>query len=307
MASVPNQASKAPVSAAIPRPIMPSMLPPVKALETKLDQKNQFYVPPADAKPASSRNMIFVGIAVAVAIFGGLYWYFMIRSSSTDQIVDSPIVTFTPRPTTIPDVLSTIFMTRGGTIVLPSAGDPATAFSNGVAAQPNITPGTFTAIDIAVGASSSIQVLTIPGLLDRFLASYPPTLQASLGKDYKFLLYGQKEAFDGKGRLVTNVSPGPRLVMISEIASSSIDILYGWESTMSANLSGVMGITPTKNTGPFAGASYNGASVRFKNFAYPDHSIDYVLIDHNGKTYLVIAGSRESMFATVDAFSVPGK
>ena len=181
------------------------------------------------------------------------------------------------------------------------------AFSNGISAQPNITPGTFTVIDIASGASSSAQVLTISGLLNRFGASYPPAFQSALGQNYKFLLYGQKESFDSKGRPVTNIIPGSRLVMVSEIASSSADILLGWEATMSTNLSGVMAVTPAKNTGLFLATSYNGTPVRFKNFPYPDHSIDYALVQHNGKVYLVIAGSREAMFATIDAFSVLGK
>lgn len=305
-----SQALKIPVPAPIPRPVMPSA---TKVPAAKLDQKNQFYVPPADTKSASvssgSRSLIFVGIAVVVVLLGGLYWYFMIGSSNTPVAVESPVVTLTPRPTATPnpDVLSTIFTTHGGAIVLPSSGDPVTAFSNGISAQPNITPGTFTVIDIASGASNSAQILTISGLLNRFIASYPPALQTALGQNYKFLLYGQKESFDSKGKPVTNVVAGSRLVMVSEIASSSASILQGWEPTMSTNLSGVMAFTSSKNTGPFLATNYNGVSVRFKNFPYPDHSIDYALIQYNGKTYLVIAGSREAMFAAIDTFSVPGK
>lgn len=309
--SSPSQAPKAPTSAPIPRPVMPTMPPATKVPETKLDQKNQFYVPPADTKSGSSgsRNLIFVGIAVVVAILGGLYWYFFIQSPSTDQVVESPVVTFTPRPTATPnpDVLSTVFMNRGGTIVLPPSGDPMTAFNNAISAQPNITPRTLTVVGIANGASSSAQAFTITGLLNRFVVSYPPGLQTALGQNYKFLLYGQVESFDSKGRPVINVVSGPRLVMVSEIASSSASIFQGWEPTISTNLSGVMAITATKNTGLFMATSYNGVAVRFKNFPYPDHSIDYALVQYNGKTYLIIAGSREAMFATIDSFVIPGK
>ena len=307
-----NQPVQVPTPAPVPRPVMPTMPPASKAQPSKLDQKNQFYVPPTATKAPTgldSRNIIFAGIALAAVLLGGLYWYFMIQGSGTDQVVESPIVTFTPRPTATPnpDVLSTVFTTRGGTIVLPSAGDPSVAFSNGISVQSSITPGTFTAISIVSGASSSAQVLTIPSLLNRFVASYPPALQTALGQNYKFLLYGQKEAFDSKGKPVTSALASSRLVMVSEIASSSASILQGWESTMSTNLSGVMAISPAKNNGPFMSTSYNGQSVRFKNFPYPDHSIDYALIKYNGKTYLIIAGSREAMFATVDAFNIPGK
>ncbi len=307
--SSPNQqAPKVPTSAPIPRPIMPSMPSAAKTPETKLDQKNQFYVPPAEAKPAGSRNLLFAGIAVAVVLLGVLYWYFMIQGSSP-VAVESPVATFTPRPTATPnpDVLSTIFTTHGGAIVLPSSGDPTVAFSNAISAQPNITQGTLTVIDVASGgASASAQILTISGFLNRFIVAYPPALQTALGQNYKFLLYGQKESFDTKGRPVTNVAPGSRLVMVSEVASSSASILQGWEPTMSANLSGVMAIAPAKNTSSFLATNYRGVSVRFKNFPYPDHSIDYALVQYNSKTYLVIAGSREAMFATIDTFLVPG-
>ncbi|OGM97869.1 MAG: hypothetical protein A2735_02790 [Candidatus Yanofskybacteria bacterium RIFCSPHIGHO2_01_FULL_41_21] len=313
LSTAPNQSQtpKTPTPAPIPRPVMPPATPSTRAPETKFDQKNQFYVPPTEDKPvgsgSNSRNLIFVGIAVAVVLLGGLYWYFMIR---TDQVaMESPIPTFTPRPTATPnpDVLSTIFTTRGGTIVLPQSGDPTTAFSNSIGAQP-VTSQTFVVMDISSGASSSsAQPLTISGLLNRFVVSYPPAFQTALGQNYKFLLYGQKESFDSKGQPATNTIPGSRFVIISEIASSSASILQGWESTMSNDLAGIMGITPAKNIGPFLTTNYSGVSVHFKNFPYPDHSIDYALMQYNGKTYLIIAGSREAMFATIDSFAVLGK
>lgn len=312
----PNQApaTPAPAPTSIPRPVMPTMPSATKNTESKLDQKNQFYVPPAETKTTSSgsgsRNIIFISIAVGIVILGGLYWFFMIRGSGTEPIAtESPAVTFTPRPTATPnpDVLSTIFTNRGGAIVLPSSGDPTTAFSNAISAQPNVTQGTFTVIDIVSGASVSAQTLTASGLLNRFVASYPATLPAVLGQNYKFLLYGQKESFDSKGRPVATNTSGPRFVMINEIASSSASIIQSWEPTMSTGLSGIMAITPAKNKGAFLETSYKGAVVRFKNFPYPDRSIDYALVQYNGKVYLIVAGSREAMFSAIDAFVVLGK
>jgi len=310
MASAPVQTSKPPMATPIPRPVMPTIPPSTKASEIKPNQENQFYVPPAETKPSNSnsRNVFFVAIAAVVVIFGGLYWYFFIRNPI--QIAEeTPIVTATLPPTATPnpDILSTIFTIQGGVIILPPAGDPVMAFKNSVSAQPNIAPGTLTAINIVSGASVSAQTLTIPGLLDRFVASYPLAFPSSLGQNYKFLLYGQKEVFDSKGRPAVNVVPGSRLVMVSEITGSLESVLQSWESTMSTDLSGVMTITPTKNTNAFTGTNYNGVTVRFKNFPYPDHSIDYALVSSGGKTYLIFAGSREAMFATIDAFTVLGK
>lgn len=322
--SAPLPASPAPAKPApapttpppsIPRPSAPAsvtMPAPAKAPELKPDQKNAFYVPPADTSAKagkSSNNLLWLIILLVVVALGGAYWYFMIRDSGTDTAIESPVVTFTPRPTPTPivDVLGSIFPNKGGVIVLPAAGDPSSAFTTALSAQPNIIPGEFTAVDLVSGASPSAQTLTVTGLFDRFVATYPAEFKAALGTHYKFLVYGQKEAFDAKGKPLTASAPGNRLVIVSEIASSSATILQNWETTMSTNLAGVMSINPAKNKGAVMTTSYNGISIRFKNFPYPDHSIDYTILQYGNQTYLIMAGSREAMFASVDAFKVPGK
>jgi len=68
-----------------------------------------------------------------------------------------------------------------------------------------------------------------------------------------------------------------------------------------------MEIDKTKNTGQFRDNSYQGVAIRFKNFPNPDRSIDYAVMSSNGKTYLVLAGSREAMFAAIDAFMSVGR
>ncbi len=305
----PNQSSvsSSPAPTPIPRPVMPQMPAATKNTESKIDQKNQFYVPPTEAKvkTSGSRNIIFVGIAIALVVFGSLYWYFMIRDSADQTATESPAITFTPRPTATPNtaVLSTIFTNRGGAIVLPESGDPKIAFNNAISAQPNISPGTFTTVDIISGPSSKSQSLSVTGLMSRFLAAYPADLQSALGKDYKFMLYGQKESFDSKGKPIASPTASSRFVIVSEIASSSSSILQGWEATMDTSLAGIMGITPSANTKGFATTNYKGTTIHFKNFPYPDKSIDYALLQYNNKTYLIVAGSREAMFAAIDSFS----
>ncbi|MEK9157957.1 MAG: hypothetical protein AAB638_02110 [Patescibacteria group bacterium] len=297
--------------ASIPKPAMPTMPPATKTPSTSTDQKNQFYVPDSTAKStgsgSSSKGILFAGIALVVVIFGGLYWYFIVRTPASD-IVDA-IPTFTPRPspTQNPDPLVQVFPNQDGTIVLPVSGDPATAFKNGMASQPTLVSGGLVYTKITSSASASAQPLTVTGLLDRFLVQYPSALKTSLGSKYRFLLYGQKEAFDSKGKPITVTSISPRFVIVSEIASSSASMLKSWEISMSTNLATVMSIDASKNVGPFMTTNYRSLDVHFKNFPYPDRSIDYATISYAGKNYLIIAGSREAMFSTLDAFAVPGK
>lgn len=303
--------SPAPVPAtpkSVQMPPVAGAMPPAKP-SPEIKPGSQFYTPSA-AKGASSgnRTMLFAGIAVAAVIFGGLYWYLVIRDS--EEITETPIETFTPRPTATPvqDILGMLFPTQGGAIVLPVSGDPSSAFSSAINAQPGVNPGTFVSIEVRGGTSSaSAQSFTISELLDRFAAPYPSQLKSVLGEDSKILIYGQKESFDSKGRPIANGVPGRRLVLVSEVASASASILQGWEKTMSTDLANIMAITSAKNTGPFQETNYQSNSVRFKNFSYPDRSIDYALVQQNTKTYLVLAGSREAMFAALDAFQVLGK
>ena len=51
----------------------------------------------------------------------------------------------------------------------------------------------------------------------------------------------------------------------------------------------------------FLDTNYNGVSIRYKNFPYADKSVDYAIVTAlNGKNYLVITGSREAMYGSID-------
>lgn len=288
--------------APITRPVAPSMPSTVKVPDNNIIKESQAYVPEIGTKASKTRAILFGSIALVAIVFGGLYWYLLMRDTTPD-IVDT-VATFTPRPspTQNPDQLAVIFPSQYGSVVLPASGDPVVAFRNATA-QLSLVSGGFLPINITSGASVSAQTLTITSLLDRFVAQYPSEFKTSLGTKYRFLLYGQKESFDSKGLPVATSAISSRLVMVSEIASSSATILRAWESTMTSSLANVMSIDVKKNKGPVMSTNYRTVDVRFKNFPYPDRSIDYGIVSHNGKSYLVIAGSREAMFATVDAFA----
>ncbi len=308
--TLPQSIKSAPLAPkSMPAPLPSASSLPVKPQAPAASSQQSTTASFPSSSSSSRRPLILVGALILVLILGGLYWYFMIKGGGT-QVVESPIPTFTPRPTATPnsDVLGTVFPNKGGNIVLPPTGDVANAFAAAINAQPNITPGSFTAVDVISNtASSGPQLLTLPGLLNRFGAQFPTGLNAVWGKNFKTLLYGQKEVFDSKGKPVANPSASSRLVIVSELAGPTESVLQEWETTMSASLAGLMGITPAKNTGPFMTTLYNGATIRFKNFPYPDHSIDYAVVSFQGQNYLVLASSREATFAAIDAFVVKGK
>lgn len=310
--SAPQLAPKPPVAGVIPpqRPTI-TIPAPIKSPELRPDQKNQFVVPgdaPSDSG-GSKRGLLLGGIVLLLALAGGLYWFFMIRTVPAPQVVESPTPVFTPRPTATPnlDPLASVFPTRGTAIILPAVGSPASAFANGLAQQ-NPESGAFVTTQVqTIVSSSSTQTYNIPGLFDRFSLAYPPELKAAFGQQFRILAYEQKEAFDSKGRPLVNAPLSNRLVLVSEIAPVSETILQNWELSMPSDLGALFGITPAKGTNGYLGTTYRGSTIRYKNFPYPDRSIDYGLVPHDGKTYLIIAGSREAMFAAIDAFQIPGK
>ncbi len=141
------------------------------------------------------------------------------------------------------------------------------------------------------------------GLLD-FLLNPKQELIDSFGQDNIVLLYGQKEIFDSKGVIKPNAPMEKRLVFVLEVRDSysTTQTLLAWETTMVEDLQKLLSlnVSKQKNT-QFSDNTYSGSAIRYRNFLWPDKSIDYSIVAAtNGKSYLILAGSKESMFATID-------
>jgi hypothetical protein len=254
---------------------------------------------------------MLLALLVVIVIGAGLYWYFVIKGTSSPSVAESPIETFTPRPTATPiqDPLALAFSAQGTDITLPASGDLATAFRSAINAEPNIAPGTLNTVSIFGASASGSHALSFGELLNTLKIQYPSQLTSSLRNNSRVVIYGQKEAFDSKGRLITNPPLSHRVVLVTEVDSSALPVLQAWEGSLAQNLAGIFSIDSAKNTGPFASTTYQNIDVRFKNFPYPDHSIDYAFVQLSDKLYLVISGSREAMYGAIDAMqgAVPGK
>ncbi|MFH0873451.1 MAG: hypothetical protein V1846_01275, partial [Candidatus Komeilibacteria bacterium] len=286
-----------------PMPAMPSKpsVPPVATPNPS--GPNQFYVPEASVKTSSGRSLVFIGIGSAVIVLGVLYWFFFIHTPN--QIVKEPTETFTPVPTATPRIpISSLFSGSAGTIALLPT-DSLQTFVNGVKTV-NVLAGQLRIL--AVTASDSSDVLLPFDLFDRLLLTYPSELKPNIDNDDGVVLvYGQQEVFNNKGQLIQGATSSTRLVLISQVSDSAAAVLRTWEATMTDNLATLFNVNKTKNTGEFSDALYQGQPIRFKNFPNPDMSIDYTLVTYNGASYMIMANSRESMFATINAFYSQGK
>ena len=285
-------------------PIMPSTTPTLPTAKAPANP-NQFFVPETPKAQSNSRNLLFIGIGVAVIVFGVLYWFLFIRPAATD-VAEVPIETFTPRPTATPRVaIASIFPSSAGTIAFTAGADPFQTFTAGLK---TIVVSSGRLGVLTVSDANTGQPLLPFGFFDRLLVPYPVELKPALGNDDGVILaYGQQESFSTKGQVVQNATASTRFAFVTQVSDFAAATLRTWEPTMTDTLAALFGVTKTKNSGPFSDALYQGTSIRFKNFAYPDMAIDYALVPYNGVTYLVMANSRETMFAVISALNPPGK
>ena len=256
----------------------------------------------------SYRNLIFISIAVVALLVGAAYWYFGLKDSDLAVVSPTPVLSVTPRPTLSPTptpevILSNLISGNPKTIDLPTAGDPLAYFVKLVKEQV-ITAGDQQKLNIAP-SSGSMDYLPPAAALDRFMISYPAALKTLLGMDDSLMLvHAQREYFDSKGKPITPAKTSNRLMIISEVSdkTASLASMSSWESTMAGDLNGILELGYKSGAKVvFLNNIYGGATIRYTNFPNPDRSIDYAIMTaSNGKNYLIIASSREAMYAAID-------
>ncbi len=302
-----------PAGVAVPRKVeqiipAPQPMPPKQAMPSqqfkdlpkppsslKQEPSSQIYVPESGKKPGVGSNMLFIGIAVVALLAGGLYWFFVLRTPAPEVAQVTPTPTAIPSATPTPDLNSILSGVNTENVVVK---DPATDL-NVVIKTLAINGGEFKNLNITSESKGQI----VLGLLD-FLSNPSQQLMDNMGADHRVLLYGQKEIFDTKGQLKTSAVLEKRIVFINEVkdAATAFQLNKSWEASMNENLKTIFQFDPRKQQNKeFSENSYRGVNVRYKNFKYADRSIDYAIVPaSNGKSYLVITSSRESMYATID-------
>lgn len=221
-----------------------------------------------------------------MVLFGVLYWFLVLRVPEPEIVLETP--TPTPVATPVQD-LKSIF--SGITELEPAA---------------TINGGEFRRVSYLFNVQGVKDKLL--EILDVALVTYPTQLEEILGSDGAVFFYGQKELFDKNGQVEISSNVESRIVLIGELSDPSFAIqpIADWANTMASDFKLLL---PTDKSigykGPevkeFLDNFYRDVSIRYKNFPYPDKSLDYAIVAaSNGKSYLVIAGSREAMYVTVD-------
>lgn len=136
----------------------------------------------------------------------------------------------------------------------------------------------------------------------------PAALASAVGSDRVWLIFGQNELYGSSGQLLTASTVESRSVAVYSLndVTAAQQAMQAWETaTMTTDLAGFLGYDSTHPAATgFLDGTHNQASVRYLNFPYPDHSIDWgIVTGSNGQSYLVIAGSRQSMSAVIDTLA----
>ena len=240
--------------------------------------------------------VILVGIIYSVAaLLGG--------NDATPTPTDAPIPTESTTLAPTIGSLAAFFRSTGPSIELRDGG---TAMSDIVSAVQTAQPAQQQAQRLLISGQS---VASLADFLEFVVEGQqiPSYVKTILGKDWAVLVYGQREQFDQTGKPLTN-SPGNRLIVIGEInnSSSGSQAVMDWESSDAAPLAGQVSalfqVDVTKAlVNSFSAGTYRSFSVRYWNFPYADRSLDWsVITASNNKSYLIISGSRESMFFAID-------
>lgn len=300
-----------------PKPTVPSpqfKVPSVSLGETKKSgplvqskdiSKPQIYVP-QESYPGGNRNMLFMAIGVVAVAAGFAYWFFVLRSPASEVVIETPTPTPTATPTPTP-TLSSIFSGINTQTALVTTDETVSNFVKDINSGA-INGGEFIKIYAKMYTSENELTLPITQLLDNFKLPYPVDLRDLISQDYGMFSYGQKEIFDTKGQVKTNAVVEKRLVFINEIKDTAMvaQLVKVWETDtgtdIAYSLKTIFQFDPKKQQSKdFTENSYKEVVIRYKNFKYSDRSIDYAIVPaSNGKSYLVISGSRESMYATID-------
>jgi hypothetical protein len=255
-----------------------------------LDDSKNPPVPSKSGSPDSRALNIPIGkilifLILMVSIGGGVYWYFFYRKPIVEIVV-----TPTPIPTQQVAYLSELFINDQNFNIPQGSLNPTEDFNNFLSGL-NIGNGEFVRLNI-FGKTGK---LGVAGIFNEFVINYPVQINDILNKDDSIILaYGQSEIFSPDGQISQPARAPARLALIIETtdAIKLNDLLGTWEKTMTQDLAPLFGYDPTKGGELMTNESQQG-KIRYKNFPYPDRTLDYAIISSkNGKSYLIMAGSR---------------
>jgi len=245
-------------------------------------------------------SMFYITIAGILIIGGFLYWFLVLRVAEP-EIVLSP----TPTPTSTPVVATNLSDIFEGTPVNfevtsnESLGDDFKTFVESV----DIGETVFQKINIVRDTDGVLVPLSFIDVFESGLVPLPANLESNVA-DSLVLVYGQSESFNQDGSINLNATNIKRTSFVARVTDKVVveTMMAGWEITIADDLADYLLIEDVSKEASvnFLNNTYRGFAIRYKNFSFPDVSVDYAIFDSAGQSYLIISGSRESGYAAMD-------
>lgn len=283
-----------PPPAAAPKPAMSPVTPPTpKPPTAPQPAQPQPAAPRAPTLGANRQKLILASSAVAVVVLaaaGGALWWFKFRPPTVTPPPPPPIVE-PAEPTPIVTNMAVLRIEANAPAGIPAA--VTSAWSN------NGRGGVFdTAFVKIVPPDGARRYATAADII----ASYPLRIPAVIREDItglNLLRFTQTEFLTpSRGSLL----PDRFGIAITFAAAPHPETILTWENTMVSDLESYLDLSRF-NAGPdlssWRDSTYREIAVRYMNFALPDQSFDYAFLP--AKNLLLIATSRESMYALIDA------
>lgn len=235
-----------------------------------------------------------LGVAIAAILVSALLGNG--EQGAEETPTPSASATATPRA----KMLSSYFGTPKSTVTLADTVAAPSDFRNALlTAEPAAKQALAMEVRGAGGPMSA------GAFLNAIFGQVPADITAALAEDWTVFAYGQTEIFGTDGAAVVNAPLGTRPVLVLEVADASKanQAMQAWEGTdLATAAEKAFGYDRARAlTEGFGSGTYRQIPVRYRNFPYADLSADWaVMLASNGKNYLIISASRESMFFAID-------
>lgn len=286
------QAPKTPLS---PQPSLPKPTPlapfPSAPKPASPAGKPAFSVPQTGGGMLGNKKLIIIGIAVLVLVGGFFSWYFIWRSDGQDVAYSptpTPSISETPMPNTFEPEFGTptdIVVSRG----YPNFADLVMSEILTVS-EPDALPGEFRPYTIVDNENSKYT-------LGEFFSELGVTSEVASSEAFNTLnwilvTYGHND----ENSVLVN-----RLFIVLETGDMASVPMLNWEldNRLVNDMADLFGYQPIQ-TGLVSDV-YNGLNFKFAKLLSRDMGISYVTFGD----YLVIASSRDSFRAAVDALNLP--
>ncbi len=284
-----------------PPPAPKAVLPPLPVVPSREQRPAPTPMPQVISPPSrrgAGRRVLFL-LLLAVLLGGAVFWLFLPQEEEIAEVTPTPERTATPTPIR---TLRSIFGVPASTITLSASGNPASEFSTQFGAL-TLSSGELRPLSVT-SATKAGGDLTMLELFDRLLISYPADVRTTLGTDALILAYGQREAFDARGTLIPTSPVQKRLIFVTEVRDAALltSTMRTWEAAMTNALASLLNFVKSKAASPlFLDNIYRGTSIRYRNFAFADSTMDYAIAtDIDGKQYLFLTNSREAIYRALD-------